>query len=102
MEGVDGPSEPAAQAAGAAAAGALQLQPGGREAVGHGRSASLSPAGSRERSMQHQESAVHGEGAQAAAVTRQVLRAVEPGNVHDLPAGVLWRPVLGIFLCGLF
>ena len=72
MEGADGPSEPAALAASAAAASPLQPQPDGRETEGQGASASLSPAGSRESLMQHQESAVHGEGAQAAAVTRQV------------------------------
>ena len=72
MEGADISSEPAAQAASAAAAVALQPQPDGREPVGHGASASLSPAGNWETSMQHQEPAVYGEGAQAAAVTRQV------------------------------
>lgn len=72
MEEADHSSEPAAQAASAAAAGALQPQPDGREPAGHGARASVNPAGSMERSMQHQEPAVHGEGAQAAAVARQV------------------------------
>lgn len=72
MEEAAHPSEPAAQAASAAAAGALQPQPDGREPAGHGARASVSPAGSMERSMQHQEPAVHGEGAQAAALARQV------------------------------